>query len=246
MRDKWRYLVGLGLMALSAALYGLHFIIFRDAHHLAVYGLEELAFLPIEVLLVTLIIHRVLTEREKRALLEKLNMIIGVFFSQVGTSLLAYLSDRDPGLDRIRQELVVRENWTDKVFLQGTRHLKSYEYDLVLEEADMAALKTLLSDEKNFLLRLLENPNLLEHETFTELLRAVFHLAEELAHRASLRGLPPSDAAHLANDCQRAYALLVREWLDYMRHLKKNYPFLFSLAMRTNPFDEHAEITVRP
>jgi hypothetical protein len=27
------------------------------------------------------------------------------------------------------------------------------------------------------------------------------------------------------------------EWLDYMKYLKANYPDLFSLAIRTNPFD---------
>jgi len=25
--------------------------------------------------------------------------------------------------------------------------------------------------------------------------------------------------------------------VDYMRYMKDNYPYLFSLAMRTNPFD---------
>jgi hypothetical protein len=34
--------------------------------------------------------------------------------------------------------------------------------------------------------------------------------------------------------------LLSQQWLDYMKHLKGNYPFLFSLAMRTNPFDQNA------
>jgi hypothetical protein len=48
------------------------------------------------------------------------------------------------------------------------------------------------------------------------------------------------DCAHLELDIARAYRLLVIQWINYMRHLKKNYPFLFSLAMRTNPFDSTA------
>lgn len=39
--------------------------------------------------------------------------------------------------------------------------------------------------------------------------------------------------------------LLINEWLDYMKYLKANYPFLFHLAMRTNPFDRSASITVK-
>jgi hypothetical protein len=43
----------------------------------------------------------------------------------------------------------------------------------------------------------------------------------------------------------RVYGLLVREWLSYMQHLKGTYPYLFSLAMRTNPFDSQASPVVR-
>ena len=95
------------------------------------------------------------------------------------------------------------------------------------------------------MVRLLENPVLLEHETFTELLRAVFHLTEELAHRENIKKSPISDREHLAGDIKRAYILLVSEWLDYMKHLKDNYPYLFSLAMRTNPFDQSATPIVK-
>jgi hypothetical protein len=106
-------------------------------------------------------------------------------------------------------------------------------------------LRRFLLDKRDFLLRLLENPNLLEHETFTQLLQAVFHLTEELADRDDVTKLPPSDYEHIAGDIKRAYVLLVNEWVDYMRHLKNNYPFLFSLAMRTNPFDQSASVIIK-
>jgi hypothetical protein len=43
---------------------------------------------------------------------------------------------------------------------------------------------------------------------------------------------------------ERAYVLLIREWLDYMNHLQQVYPYLFSLARRTNPFDPGAAAEV--
>ena len=92
-------------------------------------------------------------------------------------------------------------------------------------------------EKREIMLRMLENPTLLEHETFTELLRAVFHLSEELEAREDFSGLPASDLAHLTNDVKRAYAMLASEWLDYAKYLKDSYPYLFSLAMRLNPFD---------
>jgi hypothetical protein len=38
---------------------------------------------------------------------------------------------------------------------------------------------------------------------------------------------------------------MIGEWLDYMKHLKDNYSFLFSLAVRTNPFDPQASAEIK-
>ena len=51
------------------------------------------------------------------------------------------------------------------------------------------------------LLKMLQHPNLLEHEAFTEMLRMVFHLAEELDLRQDLRPLPEEDYEHFAVTC---------------------------------------------
>ena len=244
-KTRWQIFFGLILIGLSALFYVLHYLIFRDAQHILKYGLGDLAFVFIEVLLVTLIIHQLLGIREKRNRLEKLNMVIGAFFSEAGTKLLTYFSDVDPQLDQIKEGLIVSDRWSDKEFSAVSKTLKSYDYRIDTKKVDFEALKSFLNHRTEFLLRLLENPNLLEHESFTDLLQAVFHLNEELLRRDDLKSLPQSDLAHLGGDVRRAYALLVNEWLDYMKHLKTSYPYLFSLAMRTNPFDEKASAIVR-
>ena len=108
------------------------------------------------------------------------------------------------------------------------------------QAGDLNNLRDFLEAKRNFLLRLLENPNLLEHDSFSNLLLAVFHLTEELAQRRDLSHLTQGDQEHLAVDLKRAYSRLIREWLAYMRHLNQRYPYLFSLALRTNPFDPTA------
>ncbi len=233
-------LLGLALVVLSILLYLFHYAIFRDAHHIFIYMVGDIAFVPIEVLLVTLIIHRLLSEREKRARLEKLNMVVGAFFSSAGTRLLTYFSDFDPELDRIRRHLVVTDEWSDQEFLSVSQRLKNYDYKIDIQRVDLEHLRSFLVEKKDLLLRLLENPTLLEHESFTELLRAVFHLSDELENRQDLSQLPDTDYQHLANDIRRAYVLLVHEWVDYVKYLKNNYPYLFSLSMRMNPFDLEA------
>jgi hypothetical protein len=63
-------------------------------------------------------------------------------------------------------------------------------------------------------------------------------------HRKNLDGLSRADTAHLVHDVNRGYRLLVFEWVTYMEHLKEHYPYLFSLAMRTNPFDPEAQAEI--
>ena len=244
-KPSWKLLLGVILIVSSAVLTLIHFVIFKDAHHIVIFLLADIAFLPIEVLLVTIIIHRLLSEREKRARLEKMNMVIGVFFSEVGIELLASISRSDPGLDGIRKELMVTGVWTESEFLRVDQCLQDYEYGVDIGRADLRELKRLLVVKVDFLLRLLENPNLLEHESFTELLWAVFHLADELTRRENLERVPDTDLTHLGNDVKRVYALIGRQWFDYMKHMKNRYPYLFHLAVRTNPFDQTASVIVR-
>ena len=229
---NWRVIIGVLLIILSAIVYSIHFLIFRDPHHIFIYLVGDIGFVFIEVLLVTLIIDQLLRQREKRTLFHKLNMIIGVFFSEGGSELLRRLSEYDPEVERIRQELVGKDRWSQRI--------RGYQFKMDSQKGGLEGVRDFLNGKKDFFLRILENPNLLEHEKITDTLWAVLHLAEELTCRKSLQNLPKTDFAHLAGDLGRAYKNLISEWLNYMIHLKTHYPYLFSLAIRINPFDPKA------
>ncbi len=181
-----------------------------------------------------------LNRREQRTRHEKLNMVIGLFFSEIGTRLLAYFVEVDPQANSLRKELLVNHKWSDAEFHEVNKLLRSHEYSVDVGKVPLADLNRFFSLKGDLLLRLLENPSLLERESFTETLRAVFHLKEEFLYRDDISQLPKSDKKHLVGDIKRAYRLLAHQWLDYMKYLKENYPYLFSLAMRTNPFDLEA------
>jgi len=101
MKSNWQLKLGTTLVILSAIVYFLHFLIFRDVHHIMIYLIGDIAFVFLEVLMVTVVIHELLNRREKRQRLEKMNMVIGAFFSEVGTELLRKISDwDDDSLDR--------------------------------------------------------------------------------------------------------------------------------------------------
>lgn len=242
---NWQIILGLALIFLSVMVYLAHFIWFRDLHHILIYLVGDIAFVFIEVLLVTIVIHNLLNNRDKREKLEKLNMLIGVFFSEVGTKLLVYFSDSDPDLEEIKKDLTVEADWTDEEFKRVSKRLRNYKYNIDNRKINLVKLHDFLLAKSDILIRLLENPNLLEHESFTKLLRAVFHLDEELRNRKNIEKLSENDIKHIAGDIKRAYSHLIYQWIDYMYYLKNNYPYLFSLSIRLNPFDETASPEVK-
>jgi len=240
-RYRWQILLGLTLIVSSAVLYFIHYLIFRDIRHIILYLIGDIAFVPIQVLLVTLIIEWLLNEREKSALLNKLNMVIGAFFSEVGTRLFKCIFRFDAHFDKIRGNFIMTADWSDAEFKNAGKRIIDYDYKIESRRGDLEELRDCLVGKREFMLALLENPNLLEHESFTELLWAVFHLTEELDNRENVKQLSDADLEHISNDIKRAYIALISEWLKYMKHLKNEYPYLFSLAVRMNPFDPNAK-----
>lgn len=233
----WRIWLALILVAASAISYIIHYVIFRDVHHIFIYMIGDIAFMFISVLVVTLFIERVLAQREKRALINKLNMVIGTFFSEVGLQLMQKFSSFVSNSEELRGQLDIEPKWTDKDFLAASEAARRFPYKIRVDRPALIDLQTFLSRKRDFLVRLLENPNLLEHERFTDLLWAVFHLSEELSFRGDrIENLPATDYEHLGGDLKRAYSQITSEWIAYTQHLKNSYPFLFSLAARINPF----------
>ena len=186
-----------------------------------------------------------LNRKIQQTTLQKLNMVVGVFFSEVGAKLIGIFTRHDPDWERFRKDLVVTGDWSAQDFLRVSRDIKKYHYEVVVQEDELKELSHLLLAKRDFLVGLLENPLLMEHAAFTDLLRAVFHLTEELAVRENFSDIPVPDKNHIGTDIKRAYALLVDQWLIYMRHLKENYPYLFSLAMRINPLLPDASPVVK-
>ena len=241
---KWQFVFGVTLIFASAFMYYIHYVLFHDAHHIFIYLLGDIAFVPFEVLLVTLILHKVLEVREKRLMLRKMNMVIGAFFSEIGNRLIIETSCTAANIDSISSELIVKPSWSNIHYKILLKRLKQFSYVIETNAKQLEALKTMLVEKRSFLLGLLENSNLLEHEHFTDLLWAVFHFTEELELRKNLKNMPQQDHDHINNDLKRVFTLLLEQWVMYLQHLQQEYPYLFSLAIRTNPFDINAKVEI--
>jgi len=240
MQTKWRTKLILYLILVSLFFYGLNYIIFKDLPFMARLLTLQLGFVPISVILITLFLNQLIARREKTTRLAKLNMVIGSFFSEIGTPLLKLLPNFDPNRGELSRELDLASQWSDKDFSNAIKYLNKRDYTIQIQKDKLEELRNFLLGKRILLLRIVENPNLFEHESFTDLLQAMFHLTDELAQRDDVRELPDTDYEHLANDIQRAYIMLISEWLAYLQHLKDNYPYFYSLAVRTNPLNPDA------
>jgi hypothetical protein len=240
VRLSWKMKVALALMATSAALSLFHILLFGDSHTLIFYLALDIVFVPIQVLLVTILIERLLNEREKQIVLTKLNMVIGAFFGEMGNRLIRMMGNNCADFSSLQHPLAVAQDWGSSHYEAASGFIQSYQCSFDPDNVQLEELRKFLLQKRDFVLGLLQNPNLFEHDKFTDLLCAVCHLTEELEAREILRDLPLSDLNHLGGDIRRAFSFLAQEWLSYMRHLRRHYPYIYSLSVRTNPFNPAA------
>jgi len=236
-----KYFLLVVLAVVSSVLYLVDYAMLGSFREVMAGFLGNLAFLPLYVIFVAVMFEQIMRERERQAIMSKLNMVIGVFFSEVGNRLLRELSAYVAMCDTIRKELHVTPQWKDADFRRAVTFLKTNDPHIECAACNKQALKEFLLSKRGFLVGLLENQSLLEHDEFTDLLWAVFHLVEELDARESFDDMPKSDIDHINGDIKRAFGHLSREWVAYMKHLKQDYPYLFSLAVRLNPMIDNPD-----
>jgi voltage-gated potassium channel len=124
-----------------------------------------------------------LARREREARIQKLNLIIGAFFSEMGIDLLARLTAASKFKKELLKSLQVDHHCSPKDFRLAHQMVEHAELDVEISKEDWPEWRRFLRGKGDFLLRLLENPSLLEHEDFSHLLRSIFHFREELLHR---------------------------------------------------------------
>jgi hypothetical protein len=247
---RWKIKFSLLMVILIIIIYGSNYLVLGDAEHIISYVWTHLGFIPVDILVVAFLLDEIIERKEKEAMLEKLDMLMSTFFSEVGNDLINQLSTVNK-YKASTENLKSIKNWNDADYENKLNELKNSNVDfsamdipLENREEFLEDLRTLLAGKREFIINLINNPNLLEKEEFTGLINAILHLDEELEHRQKLDLVTNSDFAHLNGDMQRVYSKLVYEWVYYLRYLNKHYPYMIALIIRTNPFDETASVYV--
>ena len=221
---SWKFKFSILMIILIIIIYGSNILILKDPEHVISYIWTHLGFIPVDILLVAFLLDEIISKKEHEAVLEKLDMLMGTFFSEIGNDLIGMLS-------------------TANKYKADTEKAIDFKAELSGEEREefLNNLRDLLISKRELLINFMNNSNLLEKDEFTSLILAIFHLDEELEHRTDLSNVRDADFNHLNGDMKRIYSKLIHEWIYYLSYLNKHYPYMISLAIRTNPFDEGKE-----
>ena len=230
---KHTLFIALGLIGLSVVLHIVHVIIFHDPHHMLMFLMGDIAFIPLEVFLVSLVIDRFIERREHQKQMSKSHMLVGLFYQELGSALLKKIVSWDK--DSSFSGADVNAHWGKGEYDGLKAELAGHSYKIEKGLVDFDSLYSLIDVKQQLIIGLITNPVLGEHESFSDSLLSVFHLLEELTQR-DLSALTDDDISHLKVDIERVYRSLSLGWTEYMAYLQKDYPFLFASAVRTNPF----------
>ncbi|MBQ2612676.1 MAG: hypothetical protein IJG19_02185 [Methanobrevibacter sp.] len=247
---RWKIKFSIIMVIAIIIIYGSNILVLKDPEHVISYIWTHLGFIPVDILIVAFVLDEIISKKEKEAMMEKLDMIMSTFFSEVGNDLISQLSSVNKHkADTSYLESI--KSWDDKDYENKLKEIKNinipFRADVTSEDREeyLTNIRNLLINKREFIVGLLNNPNLLEKEEFSKLLTAILHLDEELEHRPDLSKVTDVDFNHLNGDMERIYNILIHEWIYYLRYLNKHYPYMIALIIRTNPFDANADAYVK-
>lgn len=243
-RMKRRMPIAGWLLIGSFVIAVLQFLIFKDARNMAFYLLQDLLFLPLSLMFITLVLDNLIKRREKQEHLERSHILVSEFYSEFGIEILHDFNRDLRNLPEWKKAVCVQADWKEKDFEAAMKKVSHLDGDFDVSGAQLIALFEELGRHKTFIMTYFHTPTLGQHDEFMQMLWAVYHVWDELKSRDDLSNLPHKDLLHLQGDLLRAYRLLVKEWLRYMAQLRQAYPYLFSMASRKNPFTDEGSMTM--
>ncbi len=224
------------LICASVIMYAVHFLIFKNFHHIAIFFVHDIAFMPLEVILVTLFFDRIIDKAHEEENQSKLSIIETLFFNESGGHMLQYLTSFDPHSDQLAGILDVNMSWKSSDYLNARKQLKNYSFQLDVQKVDFFGLHYHLNERHAYYRNILENPALTQSSEFTELVMKIYLMWEELDCRTDLYNLDLTEKHYLGELLTEIYEELVEYWLDNAHnHSIHNRPRLHRL-IETSPF----------
>lgn len=220
MLNKKNIIIISVLLAISACIYGMQILIFKDVRNTEFYIFQDMAFIPISIAITTVVVGELLDINNKRDSRQKTRMLTSTFFSDIGFELMSMLAL----VSNIDETLLQTINDSDLSEQDKISAIKNSGFTV---NADMG-IYTIISDviiaSKTDILILSSNPMLYDHEYFSDLLWELLHLMDEFRLRGDYVKLTPNDLTELNSDFAQVLELLLINWVVNAKYLKETYP----------------------
>ena len=220
MLNKKNIIIISVLLAISACIYGMQILIFKDVRNTEFYIFQDMAFIPISIAITTVVVGELLDINNKRDSRQKTRMLTSTFFSDIGFELMSMLAL----VSNIDEELLYTINATE---LPESDKITAIKNSGLTVNADIG-IYTIISDviiaSKTDILILSSNPMLYDHEYFSDLLWELLHLMDEFRLRGDYVKLTPNDLTELNSDFAQVLELLLINWVVNAKYLKETYP----------------------
>ena len=184
--------------------------------------------IPINTMLTTFFLDSLFYEKERR----KINMLVDIFYSEVGNDILKVISEGDKCKDRIKYLSEIQINWSVCEYQKLFDDFYTFKNCLDIDKIDLKLLRKLLEDATPISIYLLTSTNLKEREEFEEIVLAILHLKKELDNK----NIVNNEGIYIEKEIIKVYELLAGRWLNYIYHLNKFKPNLFKEALSNSPF----------
>lgn len=204
---RYYFVISFILIALSSIMFFIHYLIFGQALNTAYYSLMNLCFIPINSLVVTIMLEKLIDYRAKKDRIEKINMLVGIFFTEVGGKLMHFIIDAD----KDAKNYITNFEDLNKI----KKCLYEYNYKVDMKYIDLCAIKNILVEHNNLFVTLISNESILQHQIFTDLLMSVIHLRDEIIFIEKDKD-SGFNINHLENDVIRVYKNISIQWISYL------------------------------
>ena len=125
--------MGTILIGLSIVLHMLHFVVFKDLHHIMIFLVADIAFIPLEVFFVSIVLERIIEKRDRDQVMRKLSMLVGLFYQEIGNQLLNILVSADQ-MDKDINNIEVNFTWTEDEYFKLANKIKNHKYEVKREQ----------------------------------------------------------------------------------------------------------------
>ncbi len=219
------------LIIVSAAIYGLQLLIFKDPQTTAFYILQDMAFMPFTIAIATIVVGEIMNQREKKERMEKTKMLTSSFFTELGAALMMRLYDGADCGSNINTILSAQVLKNDKSVEEMRDKIRQSKIHVTVDESLYRDVKEMILEKRTALLVISSNPLLFEHECFTDMLWEIFHLIDEFRLRGDYEDLRDTDIIHFESDMSDALKLLLLNWVSNVHYMKNTYPNFFNEAL---------------